>query len=238
MTAQNNNDDNTDNKSVDNQNANAGSDGSGNGEGNKDTKGGNSQNNQSTDDNGANNGGGERTFTQAEVNKMMTREKKQGRNAAFNELGINPEDTKMINAFKAFKDAYEGNEGGSDGAADNSAVEDAERRAMMAEMKYEAVAAGVQPQFVDDVVTLAIARIDEETDIKTVIGEFRTKYPAWFEESDDGGKQKNIGQTGTGSSLKNNGEGNSGDGGKQKPGLGARLAAQRKGSNAKKSYWS
>lgn len=224
---------NADDEQNQGNNANSGSDGSGNGEGNN-ANNGNSQNSSNTDGNGANDGNGERTFTQVEVNKMMTREKKQGRNSAFNELGIDPDDTKMINAFKAFKAAYEGDS--DDGGADASAVEDAEMRAMVAEMKYEAVAAGVQPQYVDDAVTLAIARTTDDTDAKTIIGEFRTKYPAWFKDDEGDDKGKNTGQNGTGSSIKNNGAGSNDD--KNKPGLGARLAAQRKGSGTKKSYWS
>ena len=47
----------------------------------------------------------EKMFSQAQVNHMMANEKKQGRAAAFNEMGINPNDpnaANMINMFKAF----------------------------------------------------------------------------------------------------------------------------------------
>ena len=116
---------------------------------------------------------------------------------------------------------------------------EAEQRAQIAEAKAEAMMLGVKTQYVDDVVTLALAKMTEDSDLKTVIGEFKTKYPIWFGESEDdkgnGGKDKGkTGQKGTGSSVKTSKEDK---GGKDEKGLGARLAAQRKSSGKKSSYW-
>ncbi len=47
-----------------------------------------------------------KTFTQEQVTRMMTREKNQGRNAVYRELGIDPKDTKTVNMFKAFIESY------------------------------------------------------------------------------------------------------------------------------------
>ena len=44
----------------------------------------------------------EKTFSQDQVSKMMAKEKNQGRNAVYNELGINPKDEKQIEAIKTF----------------------------------------------------------------------------------------------------------------------------------------
>ena len=99
---------------------------------------------------------------------------------------------------------------------------------------------GVKTQYVEDVVTLALAKMTEDSDLKTVIGEFKTKYPVWFgesEDNDESGKDKEKGKTGqkgTGSSVKTSKE----DKGKgEEKGLGARLAAQRRGTGKKSSYW-
>lgn len=185
----------------------------------------------------------EKTFNQDQVNRMMTREKNQGRAAALKELGIDPKDTKAMAMVKAFIESQKTDEqkDAEQKAANARTEQENARRILVAEAKAEAMVAGVQPKFVDDIVTLVVAKMGDDTDLKTLIGEFKTKYPTWFEVSDEddkGGKGgsggKKTGQRGTGSSVK----GDSGNkGGKDDKGLGARLAAQRKSSSGKKSYW-
>lgn len=179
----------------------------------------------------------EKTFTQAQVNKMMTREKNQGRNAVYKELGIDPKDTKTVNMFKAFVESQKTDEqkAAEKENEDQTKINEAEQRALFAEAKAEAMMLGVKSQYVEDVVTLALAKMSEDSDLKTIIGEFKTKYPVWFGESDDDekGKEK-TGQKGTGSSMKIAEKGKKGEEGK---GLGARLAAQRKTGSKKSSYW-
>lgn len=185
----------------------------------------------------------EKTFNQDQVNRMMTREKNQGRAAALKELGIDPKDTKAMAMVKAFIESQKTDEqkDAEQKAANARTEQENTRRILVAEAKAEAMVAGVQPKFVDDIVTLVVAKMGDDTDLKTLIGEFKTKYPTWFEasgEDDKGGKGgsggKKTGQRGTGSSVK----GDSGSkGGKDDKGLGARLAAQRKSSSGKKSYW-
>lgn len=180
-----------------------------------------------------------KTFTQDQVNRMMTREKNQGRNAVYKELGIDPKDSKTINMFKAFIESQKTDEQkASEKEAENqSKVTEAEKRAQVAEAKAEAMMLGVKSQYVEDIVTLALAKMTEDSDLKTIIGEFKTKYPIWFGESSEEDEKNNkdkgkTGQKGTGSSVKTSKE----DKGKEEKGLGARLAAQRKTSK-KSSYW-
>ena len=180
-----------------------------------------------------------KTFTQEQVTKMMTREKNQGRNAVYKELGINPKDTKTINMFKAFVESQKSDEEkAADKESENqSKVNEAEQRAMVAEAKAEAMMLGVKTQYVDDVVTLALAKMTEDSDLKTIIGEFKTKYPVWFGESEKEEKEDKkgkAGQKGTGSSIKTVEKNKKGE---ENKGLGARLAAQRKTGNKKSSYW-
>lgn len=182
-----------------------------------------------------------KTFTQDQVNRMMTKEKNQGRNAAYKELGIDPKDTKMVKMFKAFVDSQKTDDqkAAEQESENQTKINEAEQRALVAEAKAEAMMLGVKSQYVDDVVTLALAKMTDDSDLKTIIGEFKTKYPVWFGESekddkkDDKGKGK-TGQKGTGSSVKNTDKEKNGD---EPKGLGARLAAQRKTSNKKSSYW-
>lgn len=182
----------------------------------------------------------DKTFSQAQVNKMMTREKNQGRNSVYKELGIDPKDSKAIAMVKALIESQKTDEqkqAEKDAEAQTKARE-AEQRAQVAEAKAEAMMLGVKTQYVDDVVTLALAKMTEGSDLKTIIGEFKTKYPVWFGESedkdgkDDKGKGK-TGQKGTGSTVKSSEkEKNS-----ESKSLGARLAAQRKTGSKKSSYW-
>lgn len=182
-----------------------------------------------------------KTFTQEQVNKMMTREKNQGRSAALKELGIDPKDSKMVAMVKALIESQKTDEqkAAEKEAENQTKMNEAEQRAQVAEAKAEAMMLGVKTQYVDDVVTLALAKMTEDSDLKTIIGEFKTKYPVWFGESEDegeSGKDKGkgkIGQKGTGSSVKTSKE----DKGKEGKGLGARLAAQRRGTGKKSSYW-
>ena len=193
------------------------------------------------DDKGSKGKSGDKTFTQDQVNRMMTREKNQGRNAVYKELGINPKDTKAIAMVKALIDSQKTDEqkAAEKESENQTKMNEAERRAQVAEAKAEAMMLGVKTQYVDDVVIIALAKMTEDSDLKTIIGEFKTKYPIWFGESSeeddkntDKGKGK-TGQRGTGSSVKNSDKEKKGE----EKGLGARLAAQRKSSGKKSSYW-
>lgn len=185
----------------------------------------------------------EKTFTQAEVNKMMAREKHQGVNSVYNELGIKPGDKKTLSAIKEYLASQKSEEQKAleAEAAQASEIAKANERAAIAEAKAEAMMIGVQTQFVEDATTLALAKVAAEdgTDIKTALGELKTKYPIWFgaakedseEDKKDTGKSK-VGQKGTGSSVKASEK----DKGGEAKSLGARLAAKKHGT-AKSTYW-
>ena len=198
----------------------------------------------------------EKMFSQAQVNHMMANEKKQGRAAAFNEMGINPNDpnaANMINMFKAFVSSMKTDEqkAQEQTAAQQIALAESQSKLQRAELKAEALQLGANPEFVDDIV---ISKMDDKTDAKTVIGELKTKYSVWFtpdasENNDDKGKgqkqqnnnqQQNnnggTGQNGTGTSVGNGSKKAGTD--KGTSGLGARLAAQRNQATQKKSFWS
>lgn len=200
----------------------------------------NAQNDTGSDSGNNGSGNGEKSFTQKQVSAMMANEKRQGRNAAFKELGIDPTDSKMVSMFKAFVASQKTDEQkATEEAAEQAAkIAEAEHRAMVAEAKAEAMQLGVLPQYADDAVTLALSKMSDDTDLKSIIGELKTKYSVWFDNSNAGADGKNAtGQKGTGSSVNNSSDNN---GGKDGKGMGARLAAQRKAANGsgKKSFWS
>lgn len=201
----------------------------------------NAQNDTGSDagsDNTSGSGSTEKTFTQRQVSSMMAKEKRQGRDAAFKEMGIDPNDSKMVNMFKAFIQSQKTDEqkANEEAVAQAAKIVEAEQRALVAEAKAEAMQLGVLPQYVDDAVTLALSKMSDDTDLKSIIGELKTKYPVWFDASNAGADGKNAtGQKGTGASVNNSSD----KGGKENKGMGARLAAQRKTNGAnKKSFWS
>lgn len=179
-----------------------------------------------------------KTFSQDDVTRMMTREKQQGRNAVFNELGIDPNDTKTIEMVKAIMAAQKQDE--EPPVAPSADLIEAQHRADVAEAKAEAMMLGAQPKFVDDIVTLATAKLQDsdETDFKTVVSQIKEKYPVWFGEggSDDDSKNS-VGSRGTGSSIGSN-AGAKKDAGAGELSLGQRLAASKKHSKPSKSFWS
>lgn len=177
----------------------------------------------------------ERTFSQDQVNKIMTREKNQGRSAALKELGIDPKDSKMVAMVKAMIEAQKTDEQKKleEQQANDTALKEAQDRAAIAEAKAEAMQLGVKSQYVEDAITLAFSKMSDDTDLKTILGEFKTKYPIWFEESSED-ENKSIGKRGTGASVKSKGSKE----GKGATSMGARLAAQRKTNKGTKSYWS
>lgn len=186
-----------------------------------------------TDDNKGGNKGG-KLFTQKEVNRFTAREKEQGRNSVYKALGLDPKDKKTIEAVKSFVESQKTEEqkNAEREAENNTKLLELEQRAMLAEAKAEVMALGVKGQFVDDAVTLALAKVNDDNDLKTVISSFKDKYPIWFKPSEE--DKSSVGQRGTGSSVNNSKETNNG---KHKDGLGARLATQRRGKHKKSSYW-
>lgn len=207
-----------------------------------------------------NNGGGaggdngdsgkkEKTFTQGQVSQMMTREKNQGRAAVYKELGIDPKDTKAVAMVKALIASQKTDEQkAAEQQAENDAkAREAEERVAKAEIKAEAMVLGIKREFVDDMVALVMSKKTDDSDIKTLLGEYKKKYPTWFEdgseEDDDDGKAGNgkkgkTGQRGTGSSIKGDNGGKKGNKAGDNQSMGQRLAARRKASAPKKSFWS
>lgn len=199
----------------------------------------NNQNSNVNDTNGQSPSGDgkpdEKTFTQHQVNAMMAKEKKQGKAAAYAELGIDPSDSKTVAMFKAFVEAQKTSEQKQAEAASKqqALIVDAERRATLAEAKAEALQSGVNPDYVDDCVTVAISKIKDGVTLSDALKELKDKYPIWFGSSDNSANGK-TGQKGTGASISKMGS-TAGSNGESS--LAAKLAAAKKAGTAKSSFW-
>ena len=204
---------------------------------NENVKTGQNVDNGNQNDKSGSDSSSEKTFTQTEVNKMMAREKQQGRSSAYKELGIDPSDTNTVSMFKAFIEAQKTTEqkANEQKAESDAKLAQAEEKARIAEAKATALKLGVKSECVDDVVALAITKVTDDNDVDSIINDFKSKYSFWFTDSEDDDSENSVGKKGTGSSI--SGKKTSSKGGDSVKGIGKRLAAARKTSNVKKSYW-
>lgn len=189
------------------------------------------------ENNGGNSGTGNqsgKTFTQEEVNRLMKAEKESAKKALLRELGV--EDAKSakdgLAEYKKIleKDKTDAQKAQDTAAAETKAKEAAEKRALLAEAKVEVLSAGCKPEYLDDVITLAMIKVTEDKNLATVVEEMKkdTKYSAFFGESDSGSGDKG---TGGGSGFRKKGDSN------KRGDLGSRLGAKVTSNTTKNPYF-
>lgn len=124
----------------------------------------------------------ERTFTQAEVNRMMKAEKESGRASVLKELGVKDFKTAK-EGLEQYRISIENNKTDLQKANDAAALANQEKadalsRAAKAEACLAAVKAGAQNAYVDDLVAIAISKVTEENDLNSVLEDMK-KNPAY-----------------------------------------------------------
>ena len=178
---------------------------------------------------------GEKTFTQSQVNKMMSREKKEGKASILKSLGFKSEADakKAIKMLNALNEAQQTEEDKKEELENKRA--EAEKRALAAENKLSCLAAGVTKDSLEDALAIALLKVTEEKDLDTVLAEMKgqQKYSGFF----NSGEEEKDADKGTG-----NDPGHSSKKGKEKDkkgDYGTRLAEKNKsaGANKKKSYF-
>jgi len=175
-----------------------------------------------------------KTFTQEDVNALLKKEKESAKKALLKELGV--EDAKSakdgLAKYKEIleKDKTDVQKAQDTAAAETKAKEAAEKRALLAEAKVEVLSAGCKPEYLDDVITLAMIKVTGDKDLATVVKEMKedTKYSAFFGESDSGSGDKG---TGGGSGFKKK------EGSSKKGDLGSRLGAKVASNTTKNPYF-
>lgn len=183
--------------------------------------------NKDKDKSEASNEGSEATDEDDKV--KLTDEMKQqlldeGKTEALKELGLdgeNDDGKKFIDFFKSFMESQNANE--EEESPDAKALK---QELLLTEAKVEALKNGAKPEYVDDVVSLALNKKKENEKLEDVVINLKSKYDFFFGADEDDEESK-----GTGTSKRNRK--------KMEPtdGIGARLAAQRKPKEQKKSYW-
>ena len=168
-----------------------------------------------------------KTFTQEEVNRMMAREKNEGKKSVLRELGVEDIDSaknslaeyaKVLDAQKT--DLQKANEAKE--ALNKQLIESQQDKAAM-EAKYNLLLEGCNKDSIEEALVLVMSKVNDETDFAAAVAQVKEKVPSLF--SDSGTKQP---QLGTGNSLKHNRQPNGAE-----QSLGSRLAANSKNSRPK-----
>ena len=168
-------------------------------------------------------------YTQEQLNTMMANEKRTARQAFLKALGIElKEGEKYEDAIKRVKTTLDAGKTQAQLDAEakkaaETARDEANAKASRLEMQVAALKAGVNPDSVEDVITLALGKVNDNTTIEQVLTSLKEKYPAFFGE-DKGG-------SGTGGSTNPKRKQSAGA-----EGLGQRLAKAHK-TSVKSSYF-
>lgn len=131
----------------------------------------------------------EKTFTQAEVNRMMTAEKEQGRRSVLKELGI--EDIASAKeSLQKYSEFLQAQKTQLEQAQESQAqlqtqYAEAVAKATHAESCMSAMKLGANVEFLDDLVTLAKSRVTDEKSFETVLSEMKSNpaYSGFFKSS-------------------------------------------------------
>ena len=90
-------------------------------------------------------------------------------------------DKKAIALIQALVASQKDEGDGQQGTESSAAVDEANQRALVAEAKAEAMMQGILPKYVDDAVALALPKVDDDNDLKSVLKDLKAKYPVWCE---------------------------------------------------------
>lgn len=112
-------------------------------------------------------------------------------------------------------------------------VKEVEKRAVLAETKVKLLEAGITTDYVDDALVLVNAKLVGDTKVEDVIDGLKEKFPSWFASSSKDVKQIR----GTGTSFQANQPGASSGSNASETSIGRRLAASKRQSKSKFSYF-
>lgn len=184
-----------------------------------------------TDPEGGTGGKSGKSFSQDELNALLKKEKTKAQRDLLKELGA--KDTKSAKeSLTKYQEYLNTQKTELELEKEKTTTEatktaEAEARAAKAEAKVLLLSENADPKLLDDLLTLAMAKVTDDKDLEAVVKEMKTQYPNFFEGSDGGSGDKG---TGGGSGYRKK------DPGKDKTTMGQRLAASRT-TSAKNDYF-
>lgn len=122
-----------------------------------------------------------KTFTQEEVNRMMAKEKREGKLSVLKELGV--EDVKNakegLKKYQEYLDAQKTEAQRAQEEAQRLAEEKAEleKKALMADIQVSALKSGIKADFLDDAIILAQSKKTDNTTYEDIFNELKQTYP-------------------------------------------------------------
>lgn len=194
---------------------------------NSDDSNDNSDSNNNFDN--SNNNSAERMFSQAELNKLLKAEKEKSKSALLKELGVEDFNTAKDGLAKYLKSVEDSKTDLQKAIDENKKMSEELGKkageAMLLRASLDAISLGVNPESVNDIVPIILAKTDSENDVKSVVEELK-KNPAFsgFFKS----VNTNTNNQGTGNPIPRNQ--NLNDGAEN---YGARLAKSRVKTNSK-----
>ena len=172
-----------------------------------------------------------KTYTQDQVNAMMSNEKRTARQALFKELGLEYDEKSYKTSLENAKKTLDA--GKSQAQLDAEArkraetdLTEAQKQNQALQAKVAALSAGVKPEFLDDIISLALPKVDDKNNLEAVLKTLQEKYPGSFMGSTD---SSNKGTGNPTNPARKSTEG--------QDTLGKRLASSVKRAPAKSSYF-
>ena len=134
------------------------------------------------------------TFTQAQMSALMSREKHEGKDSVYRALGLDPKDKEALEQAKARlasnkAQAQQATQPVSD-KQENKAQEQpvqqppqqaqGDNAVIKAETKIALLGAGVQPELLDDALTLLLHKVEKSEQITTEVDALKAKHAVLF----------------------------------------------------------
>lgn len=127
-----------------------------------------------------------KTYTQDEVNALLAKEKRQGKNSVLKALGLQSVDEGKA-AIEAAQKAANANKTAEEVAAEalnaeKTARSKAESDLTVAQRTIAVMKAGFKPEYVDDVVAIASVKVTEDKDFDAVIEDMKKTHQFYLVE--------------------------------------------------------
>ena len=166
----------------------------------------------------------EKTYTQTQVDTVVSKTKSESVNSVYKNLGFESE-SDMQEFIDKYKEQEENNKTELVKEKEKTKKLEAEKaaeteKAKNLQYKFDVIAKGCNADSVDDVVTLIKSKISDDKDFETVLQEIKDQYPIMFNAEN---KNNSTGGGGTVPRKKSNND---------ISGMGKRLAEQRKQNNS------
>lgn len=128
------------------------------------------------------------TFTQAQMSALMSREKHEGKDSVYRSLGIDPRDKKAVNELKTKLAQSLQEEQAPQPVSDKQENKQQEQQhkgqgntsAIKAEAKVTLLGEGVQPELLEDAMTLLLHKVENQDQIPNEVAALKAKHGILF----------------------------------------------------------